>query len=92
VLLGLHAAVRDSQTSDMRPTNAGILMFGYDPQLYLPQSEVVYIKYADTQGIRAYVDRKNFAGTLPELIDKMSSILRQYINGSFNVHWPKRSD
>lgn|GEM_PF-3205388 len=40
----------DGQIGEVRPTNAGILMFGYDSQLYLPQSEVVCIKYADPLG------------------------------------------
>ena len=92
VLLGLHAAARDSQTGDVRPTNAGILMFGYDPQPHLPQSEVVCIKYADTQGIRTYVDRKNFAGTLPELIDKVSGFLRQYIRVGATIRGFRRED
>src|SRR5262245_22497627 len=47
----------------------GYPMFGYDPQFQLSQRKVVCIKYADTQDIRTYIDRKNFAGTLPELID-----------------------
>jgi ATP-dependent DNA helicase RecG len=84
MLLGLHAAARDSQTGDIRPTNAGILMFGYDPQLC--------IKYADTQGIRTYVDRKNFVGTLPELIDKTSSFLRQYIRVGATIRGFYRED
>jgi predicted HTH transcriptional regulator len=92
VLLGLHAAARDAQAGDIRPTNAGMLMFGYDPQLYLPQSEVVCIKYADTQGIRTYVDRKNFVGTLPELIDKTSSFLRQYIRVGATIRGFYRED
>src|SRR5215212_7204329 len=92
VLVGLHAAARDPQTGDVWPTNAGILMFGYDPQLHLPQSEVVCIKYADTQGIRTYVDRKNFGGTLPELIDKTSSFLRQYIRVGATIRGFYRED
>jgi predicted HTH transcriptional regulator len=92
VLLGLQAAARDSQTGDIRPTNAGILMFSYDPQLYVPQSEVVCIKYADTQGIRTYVDRKNFVGTVPELIDKTSSFLRQYIRVGATIRGFYRED
>lgn len=43
LLLGLHAAVQDEETGVLRPTHAGVLMFGYDPQLHLPQSEVVCI-------------------------------------------------
>ena len=92
VLLGLHAAAREPQTGDVRPTNAGMLMFGYDPQIYLPQSEVVCIKYADTQGIRTYIDRKNFVGTLPELIDKASSFLRQYVRVGATIRGFYRED
>lgn len=92
VFLGLHAAARDPQAGDVRPTNAGMLMFGYDPQLHLPQSEVVCIKYADTQGIRTYIDRKNFTGTLPELIDKASSFLRQYIRVGATIRGFYRED
>jgi predicted HTH transcriptional regulator len=54
-------------------------MFGYDPQLYLPQSEVVCIKYADPLGVRRYIERKNYHGTLPELVDQASAFLRQFI-------------
>jgi ATP-dependent DNA helicase RecG len=79
LLLGLDAAAGDAQSGEEPPTNAGMLMFGYDPQLYLPQSEVVCIKYADPLGVRHYIDRKNYHGTLPELIDQASGFLRQYI-------------
>ncbi len=92
LLLGLEAAVMDSQTGMARPTNAGLLMFGYDPQLLLPQSEVVCIKYADTVGVRQYIERKNFLGTLPELIDKTSSFLRQYIRVGATIRGFYRED
>jgi predicted HTH transcriptional regulator len=67
-------------------------MFGYSPQVHLPQSEVVCIKYADTQGIRTYIDRKNFVGTLPELIDKASSFLRQYVRVGATIRGFYRED
>lgn len=92
LLLGLHAAVRAPQSGDIRPTNAGMLMFGYDPQLHLPQSEVVCIKYADTQGIRTYVDRKNFSGRLPELIDKAAHFIKQYMRVGGTIRGFRRED
>jgi hypothetical protein len=92
LLLGLEAAAHDSQTGQIRPTNAGMLMFGYDPQLPLPQSEVVCIKYADPLGVRQYVERKNFLGTLPELIDKASSFLKQYIRVGATIRGFYRED
>ena len=92
LLLGLHAAAPDPLTGAIRPTHAGMLMFGYDPQLHLPQSEVVCIKYPDTQGIRTYVDRKNFTGRLPELIDKASNFIKQYMRVGGTVRGFRRED
>lgn len=92
MLIGLKAVAEDPQTGEAHPTNAGLLMFGYDPQLHLRQSEVVCIKYADTQGIRTYIDRKNFVGTMPELIDKASSFLRQYIRVGATIRGFYRED
>jgi ATP-dependent DNA helicase RecG len=92
LLLGLDAAARDPQAGEERPTNAGMLMFGYDPQLYLPQSEVVCIKYADPLGVRRYIDRKNYHGTLPELIDQASGFLRQYIRVGATIRGFYRED
>jgi predicted HTH transcriptional regulator len=92
LLLGLDAAAHDTETGTERPTNAGILMFGYDPMLYLPQSEVVCIKYADPVGVRRYIDRKNFHGTLPELIDQASGFLRQYIRVGATIRGFYRED
>lgn len=67
-------------------------MFGLDPQLPLPQSEVVCIKYADPLGVRRYIDRKNFHGTLPELVDQASGFLRQYIRVGATIRGFYRED
>jgi predicted HTH transcriptional regulator len=67
-------------------------MFGFDPQLPLPQSEVVCIKYADPIGVRHYIDRKNFRGTLTELIDQASRFLSQYIRVGATIRGFYRED
>jgi ATP-dependent DNA helicase RecG len=92
LLVGLHAAVRNEQQDAVQPTNAGILMFGFDPQLPLPQSEVVCVKYADALGVRSYIDRKNFRGPLPHLIDQASGFLRQYIRVGATIRGFRRED
>lgn len=69
-----------------------MLMFGYDPQLYLPQSEVVCIKYADPLGVWRYIDRKNYHGTLSELVDQASGFLRQYIRAGATIRGFYRED
>lgn len=63
LLLGLNCAARDPQTGDVRPTNVGVLMFGYDPQFHIPQSEVVCVRYKDSLGAGKYVDRKIISGS-----------------------------
>ncbi len=90
LLVGLECAARDQQTQEIRPTNAGILMFGYDPQLQIPQSEVVCIRYADRLGVGKYVDRKNILGNLPELIDKTADFLKLHTRVGAEIHGFKR--
>jgi ATP-dependent DNA helicase RecG len=92
LLVGLRAATHGEQQSAVQPTNAGILMFGFDPQLPLPQSEVVCVKYADALGVGSYIDRKNLRGPLPQLIDQASTFLRQYIRVGATIRGFKRED
>lgn len=91
LLPALQAIALDPK-GQMRPTNAGILMFGLDPQLPLSQSEVVCIKYADVLGVRRYIDRKNFRGTLPELIDQASRFIAQYMRMGATIRGFYRED
>jgi ATP-dependent DNA helicase RecG len=75
MLLRLKCAAHDVDGT-VRPTNVGMLLFGLDPQLYIPQSEVVCIRYADSLGVGKYQDRKNIGGTITEIIDKAADFLR----------------
>jgi len=78
LLVGLQAAASDPLTGDLRPTHAGMLVFGYDPQIHLPQSEVVCIRYLDPLGVGRYSDRKILTGPLPELIDRTATFLTDH--------------
>lgn len=92
LLLGMQCAARDPQTGEVRPTNVGLLMFGRDPQWFIPQSEVVCIRYADRLGVRKYVNRLNLTGTLPEVIDKAAEFLKLYIQVGAEIVEFKRID
>jgi ATP-dependent DNA helicase RecG len=92
LLLGMECAARDPQTDALRPTNVGLLMFGRDPQLFIPQSEVVCIRYGDRLGVGKYVNRQNLTGTLPELIDKTAEFLKLYIQVGAEIVEFKRID
>lgn len=92
LLVGLGCAGVDPLTKLLRPTNAGMLMFGYDPQLFIPQSEVVCIRYGDTLGVGGYVDRKNFTGNIPELIDKTAEFITLHTRVGARISGFRRED
>ena len=62
-------------TDDRTPTVSGLLLFGKEPQLFLPQSRAIFVKFADTQpraegGAFGYGRREEFLGPLPLIIDR----------------------
>ncbi|MGL4651638.1 MAG: ATP-binding protein, partial [Caldilineaceae bacterium] len=62
-------------TEEKIPTVSGILLFGKEPQLFLPQSRALFIRFADTTprgpgGTFGYGRREEFIGPLPVIIDR----------------------
>ncbi|KOR32468.1 hypothetical protein TI05_07055 [Achromatium sp. WMS3] len=51
------------------PNYAGILLFGNNPLRFVPQSEMICIRFRGTKVTRGYIDRQDITGTIPELID-----------------------
>jgi ATP-dependent DNA helicase RecG len=57
------------------PTVSGLLLFGKEPQLFMPHSRAIFVKFADTQprgpqGAFGYGRREEFVGPLPLIIDR----------------------
>ena len=50
---------------ELRPTNAGLLLFASDPQQYFPQAEIIVARYTGLQMSDAFT-RADIRGTLPE--------------------------
>ncbi|MFH1891242.1 MAG: ATP-binding protein [Candidatus Zixiibacteriota bacterium] len=74
ILLRLHVARRDG--SILRPTLAGLLMFGKYPQEFFPQLMITYVQYFGTtesektpQGAR-FVDNRALEGSIPEMVEQ----------------------
>jgi len=72
VLTRLHVSGRDGAI--VRPTLAGLLMFGKYPQEFLPQLMITFVQYYSTteeegtpQGAR-FVDSRRFEGPIPEMV------------------------
>jgi len=62
-------------TEERMPTVTGLLLFGKEPQFFMPQCRAVFVKFADTQprgpeGGLGYGRREEFTGALPLVIDR----------------------
>lgn len=60
---------------DRIPTVSGMMLFGKEPQLFLPQARAIFVKFADVQprgpgGTFGYGRREEFTGPLPQIIDR----------------------
>jgi ATP-dependent DNA helicase RecG len=77
-LNALHITVLDDD-SVVRPTRAGLLMFGSYPQALEPQLVITFLQYAGvdehTKGTRGerFMDNRKFEGSLPEMLDEAVS-------------------
>ncbi|MEZ4867110.1 MAG: ATP-binding protein [Caldilineaceae bacterium] len=67
-------------TADRTPTVSGLLLFGREPQFFLPHSRAIFVKFADTQprgpgGAFGYGRREELIGPLPKIIDRAWRVL-----------------
>jgi ATP-dependent DNA helicase RecG len=91
VLLGMKCAVATNDGT-LRPTNAGLLFFGYHPQEHILQSDVACVLFRETVGASRYADRRILTGTLQELIDEAELFLSRYIAVGAKMESFKRVD
>jgi ATP-dependent DNA helicase RecG len=91
VLAGMDC-LTTTANGELRPTNAGILFFGYEPLLHIPHSEVVCVLYQDELGMGRYADRKIITGDIQTLIDQTEAFLNQHIPVGGEIKGWKRVD
>jgi ATP-dependent DNA helicase RecG len=77
--LGCAQTVEEQGQSIIRPTNAGLLLFGRKPQDFLLQTEVVCILYRDPLGLHRYADRRILHGTVAQQIDQAEAFFLQHV-------------
>lgn len=63
-------------------TVAGMLLFGQDPQAFLPQSGLVFVKFPGTEprseeGVAGYSRREDVGGPLPRIIQRTWAVLME---------------
>ncbi len=80
ILQECAARLRDENTGQeiLRPTNAGLLLFGQAPRYFYPQAEIVCTYYQDDSGVRRYDDRRIISGALTDQIEQAMAFLRLY--------------
>ena len=59
---------------ELRPTNAGLLLFGRDPQRWVRSSAIIVARYAGTTMADSFV-REEIGGTLPEQIRRAEAFV-----------------
>lgn len=75
----------------LKPTHAGLLLFGKDPQRRLSQAEIVAVRYTGTQMTDTFL-RADIRGTLPEQARRAEAFVRENIGQSVNIDKLQRTD
>jgi ATP-dependent DNA helicase RecG len=73
-------------------TVAGILLFGKDPQAFLPQSGITYVRFAGKEPQSHSLVREDFAGALAEMVEQCWKVLLPQLRASAVVHGLKREE
>ena len=92
-LLGAVGALN----SQGQPTVAGLLLFGREPQFFIPQSGLIYVRFAGNEprgpgGLPGYSRREEFNGPLAQVIEQSWAILLQEMRGEAVVRGLQRED
>jgi len=75
----------------LRPTHAGILLFGKDPQAWLPQATITVARYAGLQMSDAFL-RADVTGTLPEQARRAEAFVLDNIGRGVELKALQRAD
>jgi ATP-dependent DNA helicase RecG len=80
-----------------QPTVAGLLLFGREPEFFMPQSGLLYVRFAGLEprgpeGLPGYSRRQEFNGALARVIEKSWSLLLQEMRAEAVVRGLQRED
>ena len=69
-------------SESLTPTVSGLLLFGKEPQLFMPQSRAIFVRFGDTQPRQAdggfgYGRREEFLGPLPVILESAWRVILQ---------------
>jgi ATP-dependent DNA helicase RecG len=92
MLVEIGALIESGET-----TVTGVLLFGADPQFYLPQSGLVFVRFAGTEsrgpeGLPGYSRREDIQGPLPRLIESAWKVIWEEMRVSAVVKGLEREE
>ncbi len=73
-------------------TVAGLLIFGKAPQDFLPYSKISAVKLMGNSMSGTIIDRQDFFGTLPEMLENCEKFFLRNIRKTGNIEGLKRTD
>ncbi|MBM4431382.1 MAG: DeoR family transcriptional regulator [Chloroflexi bacterium] len=76
----------------LRPTIAGLLLFGVDPQAFLSRSYITVVRFRGQNSAHGYYDRRDLMGTLAEMVDAAEAYLWEHIQHGGRVRGLRRED
>jgi len=88
-LINLGCAIKKDK--EIAPTNAGVLLFHEDPQLYILHSQLLCARFKGKDVIE-YIDRKEFRGPLPELVNQGTRFIKTHMKMGGRIPGIKRVD
>ncbi len=88
---------RGWMTGEQQPTVAGILLFGKNPQLFVPRSDLIFLRFEGSdmrgkEGRPGYGRRVEVRGPLPRIIQRTWEILQEQIQEGAVVHALQREE
>ena len=73
-----------SQGDDLRPTHAGILLFGKNPQQFIPNSDISAVRFASETMSDSFT-RQDITGTLPNQIRRAETFLIDHLRKAIQL-------
>lgn len=89
-LLKRACLARDKQ-QQLRPTQAGLLLFGRDPTRFLPAAEIIVVHYAGLQMSDSFI-REDIGGPLPDQIRRAEGFVVGHLERSVQLDGLARSE
>lgn len=84
-------------TADGQPTVSGLLLFGRDPQVFLPQAGIIFVKFLGKEprgpgGLPGYGRREEIGGPLPRMIERAWRVILEEMRVEAVVRGLKREE